>query len=104
MPLIDTRVKFGLPKIETTVDSCIIVTELEVEGERVVVGALADRVLEVFEASMEDLKPAPTINPKYKLDFIKGMIPYDEKFLMLLDISKVFSVDEIINLSQAGEE
>jgi len=100
LPVIDTRLKFGLKPVALTKDSGIIVLELEVEGEKVVVGALVDSLLEVFEAGMDELKPSPSIDPRYNMDFIQGMLPHNEKFIMLLDISAVFSVEDIQDLNE----
>lgn len=94
LPLIDTKLKFGLPKIEFTVDTCIVVIEIELEGETIHIGVLVDAVLEVMEIDATIIKPSPSIDARYPLNFIKGMIETDKNFMMVLDINEVFSLQE----------
>jgi len=95
VPVIDLRLKFGMSKTETKVNTCIIVLEINMESETVVLGALADSVQEVFELEPEQIESAPKFGTKFKEEFLKGMGKKDEKFIMILDIDKVFSSDEI---------
>ena len=95
LPVIDARIKFGMEPTAMTIDSCIIVLNIDIDDELVMVGALVDSVQEVFELNEEEIKPSPTIGSKYKAEFIHGMIKVDEHFLMLLNIGKVFSADDL---------
>jgi purine-binding chemotaxis protein CheW len=97
LPVIDLRTKFGLSEKETTVDTSIIVLSINLDGEPVLVGTLVDAVREVLELKTEDIAPSPTIGAKYNSGFIEGMWRTNEKFIMILDIDKVFSTDEIID-------
>ena len=103
LPLIDTKVKFGLSPIEFKVDTCIIVIEIEVEGEVLQIGTLVDAVLEVLEISGSDIQPSPSIEAKYKLEFIRGMIRKDEEFIMLLNLDEVFSIQDVMYMQEANE-
>ena len=94
LPLVDTKVKFGLPPIEYTINTCIIVIEINVEGELLQVGTLVDEVLEVIEIEKNEIQPSPSIEAKYNLEFIEGMFRKDENFIMLLDLDKVFSIQD----------
>ncbi|MDT8411778.1 MAG: chemotaxis protein CheW [Vicingaceae bacterium] len=96
LPLIDTKLKFGMPPINFSVDTCIVVIEIELEGEIMHVGVLVDAVLEVIEVDESIIKPSPSIDAKYPLNFIKGMIERgnDKNFIMILDINEVFSLQE----------
>jgi len=95
VPVIDMRQKFGLAPVERTRDTCIIVLEIAVDGETTVVGALADSVREVLELGAEQIEPPPRIGTRLNTEFIKGMGKRDEEFLILLNIDRVFSTDEI---------
>jgi purine-binding chemotaxis protein CheW len=99
LPVIDTRIKFDMEPIEFTNKTCILVLEVEVDGESVNVGALVDSVQEVLELDKEDIQSPPSIGNKYQSEFIFGMAKVDKEFIMLLDMDKVFSVDEITELS-----
>ncbi len=95
VPVIDMRLKFGMSRTEKTVNTCIVVTEVTTEGETTVLGALADSVQEVIDLEPEQIEPAPKIGTKLNTDFIRGMGKHNEGFIMILDIDKVFSSDEI---------
>ncbi len=95
VPVVDMRLKFGLAMTEKTVNTCVIVMEMELEGEAVIVGALADSVQEVLELEPEQIEPAPRIGTKLNTEFIRGMGKRDEHFIIILDIEKVFTLDEL---------
>ena len=97
LPVIDLRLKFGMSRAEKTIDTCIIVVEISFKDEIAYVGALADGVEEVVELEPENIDPAPRIGTRLRTDFIKGMGKRADEFIILLDIDKVFS-DEEINL------
>lgn len=104
VPVIDLRLKFGLPAAERTRDSCIVVLEVGVDGETTVVGALADSVQEVLDLEPGQIEPPPRIGTRLKTEFIRGMGSIGERFLILLDIDRVFSTEELLVVQQAGEE
>jgi purine-binding chemotaxis protein CheW len=94
------RLKFGMSMTEKTVNTCIIVVEVSFEGETSIIGALVDSVEEVFELEPGQIEPAPKIGVQLKTEFIKGMGKRDDRFIIILDIDKVFSSEE---LSMAGD-
>ena len=95
VPVVDLRLKFGMSKTEKKVNTCIIITEVSVEGESVVLGALADSVREVMDMEAKSIEAAPKIGTKLNTEFIKGMGRRDSEFVMILDMDRVFSVDEV---------
>ncbi|MGD0661863.1 MAG: chemotaxis protein CheW [Syntrophorhabdales bacterium] len=95
VPVLDMRLKFGLTEIEKTVDTCIIVVEVSCEGETTVIGALVNSVQEVFELEQDQIEPAPKIGTQLKTGFVKGMGKKDDRFVIILDIDKVFSSEEL---------
>ena len=102
VPVVDMRLKFGMSKTEKTVNTCIVVVEVTAEGETTVLGALADSVQEVIELDPGQIEPAPRIGTKLRTDFISGMGKYAGRFIMILDIDKVFSSDEITLVQELG--
>ncbi len=100
VPVIDLRLKFGMTLTEKTVDTCVIITEVEMDGDTLVLGALADSVQEVFDLQQDQIEPAPRIGAKMNTDFIKGMGKRDEEFIIILDIDKILSYDEISLVQQ----
>lgn len=98
VPVIDMRLKFGMSETAQTVNTCIIVTEVSLDGDTTVLGALADSVQEVVEMEPEAIEAAPHIGTKLNADFIRGMGKVDSRFVMILDIDKVFSSEELSDL------
>ncbi len=105
VPVLDMRLKFGLSRTEKTVDTCVIVVEVFFEDESTIIGALADSVQEVLELEPDQIEPAPRIGTQLKTEFIKGMGKRDDRFIILLDIDKVFSSEELAVIAEMeGEE
>ncbi len=102
VPVVDLRLKFGMTPTERTVNTCIIITEVAVDNETTVLGALADSVQEVMDLGPDHIEPAPKIGTRLNTEFIKGMGKQNDKFIIILDIDRVFSVDELA-LVQAGQ-
>ena len=100
LPIIDIRIKFGMPPIEYKRDTVILVLNVEIDGETVNAGILVDAVKEVFEINTDEILPPPGIGSKYKSKFIDGVYKMnDDRFVMLLDIDKVFSNDELVMMA-----
>ena len=95
VPVIDMRLKFGMEQVEQTVDTCIIVLEINVDGDSIIVGALADSVREVLDILPDQIEPPPRLGTKLNTDFIQGMGNCNDEFVIILNIDKVFSVDEL---------
>ena len=95
VPVIDLRLNFGMACTEQTVNTCIIVVEVNLDGEVVVLGALADSVQEVVEMEPDKIEPAPHLGTKLNTDFIKGMGKINDDFVMILDIDKVFASEDL---------
>jgi len=99
LPLIDTRVKFGMTASEFSANTCILVLDIQIENESLHIGGLVDSVQEVLEIETHQILPPPNIGSKYHSEFITGMYKVlDEQFIMILDMDKVFSVDELIEV------
>ncbi len=104
LPVIDTRIKFGMSPTVYTANTCIIVLDIDMDGESIHVGALVDSVQAVLELDKEHIMPAPSIGSKYKSEFIEGVANIDDKFIMILNMDSVFSNDEITNMKDKTEE
>ncbi len=95
VPVIDLRTKFGMERRAANSENCIIVLEVDFGGEVVVIGVLTDAVREVLNLSTEQIEPPPRMGMKLKSEFICGMGKQGEDFIILLDIDRIFSSDEI---------
>ena len=104
VPVVDLRVKFDMPKVADTVNTCIIIVDVEIEGENCYMGAIVDSVREVFEMTSDQINPPPRMGTSIRADFIRGMGKQNEEFIMILDIGKVFSQEELQVMRGAEEQ
>lgn len=102
VPVIDLRLNLGMDAIERTVDTCIVIVEVDMDGDTLHIGALADSVQEVVGIDAEQIEPAPRLGTQLNTDFIKGMGKRDETFVIILDIDRVLSVDDFSALKAAS--
>ncbi len=95
VPVVDIGYKLGMQPVERTVNTCIMIVEinLEEEGETVEMGVITDAVQEVMNLNTGDIEPPPKLGSGLNTDFILGMGRQNEKFLIMLDIDKVLSVE-----------
>jgi purine-binding chemotaxis protein CheW len=104
VPVVDTRLKFGMSETEKTVNTCIIVMEIALNDETAVVGALADSVQEVLELEPGSIEPAPRIGTKLATDFLKGMGKHNDSFIMILNIDQVFTFEELCTAQELAAD
>jgi purine-binding chemotaxis protein CheW len=104
VPVVDLRLKFGMSETAKTVNSRIIIVEVTVDGEPTILGAMADSVREVMELEPDRIGPAPRIGTRLKTDFIRGMGKKDDEFIIILDIDRIFSIDELAVVQAIEEE
>jgi purine-binding chemotaxis protein CheW len=90
VPLADLRVKFGMPASPPTVDTRIVVIEVDLAGEPTIVGMLADKVYEVAEIDGASIEETPEIGMKWPAEFIKGIGKRDDQFILFPDIERIF--------------
>jgi purine-binding chemotaxis protein CheW len=104
VPVIDLKLNFSMQRTEQTINTCIIVVEVNLHGEAIVLGVLADSVQEVVEMEPNLIEPAPKLGTKLNTEFIKGMGKVGENFVMILDIDKVFSAEELSEIQGGAEQ
>lgn len=104
LPVIDTRIKFGIENTEITTNTCILVMEVHIESKEVFIGALVDAVSEVLEIVDTDIKDTPPIGTTIKNNFISGVYHDKDKFIMLLEMNKVLWSDTVINMKEISED
>ena len=105
VPVIDLAARFGKTQSLIGKRSCIVIVEVRENELRHDIGLLVDAVSEVIEIPASDIEPPPSFGARIRADFIHGMGKVAGKFVILLNIVKVLSVDEIAMLAQvAGGE
>jgi purine-binding chemotaxis protein CheW len=95
VPVVDLRLKFGMPKTEQTRDTRIVVMEIGLAGEVCVIGALADAVHNVMDLEPGQIEAAPRIGAKWNSAFIKGIGKHNDQFIIILDVDRIFSSEEL---------
>ena len=95
VPVIDLRLKLGMSATKKTVDTCIVIMEIKVDGEPIDMGALTDSVQAVVDLDPGQIEPPPRLGTKLNTEFIQGMGKRDNKFLIILNIDKVLAGDEL---------
>lgn len=101
VPVLDLRLKFGLSETVATVDTCIIILELEKDDKNVLIGVTADMVQQVAEFGEDDLEPPPQLADGNSTDWIQAMARFEEGFVIILDIEKTLEKD---GLTPMGED
>lgn len=100
VPVVDLSSRFGRKPSETTRRTCIVIIETEAGGERQDIGVVVDSVSEVLEIPPTEIEPPPAFGARVRPDFISGMGKVDGRFIIILNIGKVVSVDELATLSE----
>lgn len=95
VPVIDLAVKFGLPESAITKRSCVVVVDAVVEGEGMVLGLLTDAVSQVIDLPPSEIEPPPSFGTRVRVECLLGMGRAGKKFVLLVDIDRLLSNDEV---------
>jgi purine-binding chemotaxis protein CheW len=104
VPVMDLSSRFGRPPTVVSKRTCIVIVEIDNGGEQQVVGVMVDAVNAVLEIPASEIEPAPAFGAKIRTDFIDGMGKVNGRFVILLKVDKVLSVDEIGELAELTAE
>ncbi|WP_338657574.1 chemotaxis protein CheW [Methylophilus sp. DW102] len=99
VPVIDMAARFDKPTAEITRKTCIVIIEVAHATGTQVVGMMVDAVNEVVDIEAGNIEPAPSFGANIRTDFIEGMGKIEGKFIILLNVNKVLSVDEVSSLA-----
>jgi purine-binding chemotaxis protein CheW len=102
IPVMDLRLRFGMPPIDYTERTCIIVVEIAGQSGTILVGIVVDAVSEVLNIKAADIEKTPTFGTKLNTDYILGMAKMEGGVKILLDIDQVLSRDELSVMSEAA--
>ena len=106
VPVIDLAARFGGQLSAVTRRTCIVIIEANAaDGDKQDIGVMVDAVSAVLEIAGSEIEPPPSFGAKIRVDFISGMAKVNGRFVIVLNIDKVLSVDEMMMLSrvEAGE-
>lgn len=102
VPVIDLAARFGNSPSAIQRRTCIVIVEIAQEDGKQDIGIMVDAVSEVLEIPGSEIEPPPAFGAKIRADFIAGMGKVNAKFVIILDIQRVLSVDEMANLADLG--
>lgn len=103
VPVIDLSSRFGRGRSETTRRSCIVIVELVHEQQQHELGIAVDAVSAVLDIADADIEPPPSFGAKLRADFISGMGKVGDRFVIILAIDKVLSIDELSVVGSAAQ-
>ncbi|MDB6063695.1 MAG: cheW 3 [Verrucomicrobiaceae bacterium] len=104
LPVIDLAARFGRAQAEVARRTCIVIIEIDNDGEKQDVGIIVDSVSEVMDIAADMIQPAPAFGAKIRVDFIDGMVEIDGRFIIILNVDRVLSIDEMTLLASIDED
>jgi len=102
IPVMDLRLRFGMPPIDYSERTCIIVVEIAGQAGTIQIGIVVDAVSEVLNIKKDEIEETPTFGTKLNTGYILGMAKMEGGVKILLDIDQVLSGDELSLLSEAA--
>jgi purine-binding chemotaxis protein CheW len=103
VPVVDLSVRFGRDRTEVQRRTCIIILEVEAGEARQDIGVMVDAVNEVLEIGDDEIEPPPSFGTGIRAEFIHGMGKQDGRFLIILNVNRLHSAEELSALDQAGQ-
>jgi len=95
VPIVDLRERFGLESIEYGPTTVVIVLKVIGESSERIMGIVVDAVSDVYNIDNADMKPAPDFGSSVSIDFVRGLSTVSETMLIILDIDKMLTADEL---------
>ena len=102
VPVVDLAVKFGIEERPVTRTTCIVILEGQLENHNTTMGIVADSVNQVMDLAEQDVREVPEFGTRVQVEYLLGMAQLGKKFALLLDVHKVLSTDELLNLDEAS--
>ncbi|HET8871697.1 MAG TPA: chemotaxis protein CheW [Aquabacterium sp.] len=103
VPVIDLNARFGRGRTEISRRTCVVILEVQSEGDTHVLGIVVDAVSAVRQIDSANVEPAPSFGTRIRADFIDGMAKVNGNFVILLDLGKVLSVEEMTLLGEVSQ-
>lgn len=104
VPVIDLAVRFGKAPTDIARRTCVVILEVAHQGELTELGIIVDNVSEVLDIGASAIEPAPAFGSRLRSEFLAGVARVGERFVILLDVNHVLSVDEMADLAAGRAE
>lgn len=101
IPVIDLRIRFGLPPAEPTAMTRILILEVPQNGRGLTIGLLIDKALNVSTFARTAIEQSPEIGVRWRSDYIEGVVREEGGFVVLVDIARVLTSDDAMLLADA---
>lgn len=99
VPVMDLSARFGEQPTAIGERTCIVILEQANEGRAQDMGVVVDSVNAVIDVNPADIEPPPTFGARLRVDFIQGMWKHQDRFVVVLDLARVLSVEEITRIA-----
>lgn len=103
LPVIDLAVRFGRPEAAIGKRTCLVVVEVAIDGEPTMLGLLVDAVSRVLDIAPGDIAPPPAFGSQIRVEFLRGVVPVGNRFTVVLDLPRIFSAEEVLDISQRAQ-
>ena len=104
IPVLDLALRLGKPAFDASRRTCVLVVEMSSGNHSMDVGVIVDAVNRVMDIPSSDMEPPPTFGGKIKSDFITGMGKVDGSFVLVLDVDRVMTFDDLNELASMSSE
>ncbi len=104
LPVLDLALKVGVAASAPTRKTCIVLVEIDVDGERLAMGLVVDEVIDVLDLSASDIAPPPPFGAPVKLEYLEGLGKVGTTFVLVLAIDRVLSPEELAIAASLGSE
>lgn len=104
VPVIDLSSRFSKSPASVTRKTCVVILEVVFDGEQHIVGVMVDAVNAVLDIETDQIEPAPAFGANIRSDFIAGMGKVNQKFVIILNVNRVLSMDEMSELASNAQE
>ena len=99
LPVVDLLCLFQGTPADATRKSCVIIVEIQIQGDRAEAGILVDSVEQVLDMAPDMIEPAPNFGSGVPTNFISGMARFENRFVILLDLDLVLAPEEMRTFS-----
>ena len=103
VPVLDLSVRFGRPPSEISRHTCIVILEVPKGSATVTIGVIVDNVSEVLELAQSEIEPAPSFGNDLRSEFISGVGKAGGRFVILLEVKHVLSIEELSALARSAD-
>lgn len=98
IPIIDLRLKFGLPESEYGQRTCIVITQVQRDADKFVMGMVVDGVSEVLSIAEAEIEPTPDFGDGTVAPYLLGMAKVKDKVKIVLDIDRVLTASDVVKI------